>query len=110
LKRRTLFIAIAMAKPTSIKLPAVVLVTRRSTYAVDAEACVATWTATSLAKIAEEDSAHVRDLVRRQLKDVMPLMFSSSSPIAEPVLAEVKLVFGFASIRVIVQMLPELAA
>lgn len=96
-----------MAKATSVKLPAIVLVTRRSTYDADAGACVAAWAATSLARVGEEDAAHVRDLVRRQVKDVMPLMFISSTPAVEPALAEVKLAFGFASVRVIVQVLPE---
>ena len=99
-----------MVRATSVKLPAIVLVPRRSTYAADAEACVASWTATSLSRLGDEDSAHVRDLVRRQVGDVMPLMFSSSSPAVEPALAEVKLAFGFASVRVIVQMLPEASA
>ncbi len=37
----------------------------------------------------------------------MPLMFISSTPAVEPALAEVKLAFGFASVRVVVQVLPE---
>ena len=90
-------------------LPAVVLVTRRSTYFTDADACLATWldsSRPSLARINDAETAELACvLVRGQVKDVMPLMFTL--PILEPTLAEIELKFGCSSVRVIVQLLPE---
>ena len=89
-------------------LPAVVLVTRRSTYAADADACLATWleaSRPSLARTSSDFPELAGLLVRAQVEDVMPLMFTL--PILEPTLAEIELKFGCSSVRVIVQLLPE---
>ena len=90
-------------------LPAVVLVTRRSTYAADADACLATWLEASRPSLARTSTSTCPELagilVRAQVEDVMPLMFTL--PILEPTLAEMEFKFGDASVRVIVQLLPE---
>ena len=92
-------------------LPAVVLVTRRSTYDADADACLVTWAEASrpsLARMIDTETAQLASvIVRSQVEDVMPLMFTL--PIVEPTLAEVELKFWYASIRIIVQLLPEVA-
>ena len=88
-----------------VKMPEVVLVTRRSSYDTDADACVAAWIAASRASLdGLEDGDAMCDLVRGQIKTVMPKMFID--PIVEPVLAEAELNFYYASIRFIVQLLP----
>ena len=96
----------------NVELPAVVLVTRKSTYDADADACISTWVASSRASLGRMDgceySALACELVRGQVKDVMPLMFNPSKPILEPTLAEATLSLGYASVRFIVQILPEI--
>ena len=91
-----------------IELPAFVLVSHKSTYATDAEACIATWIEASrmrLSRLDDDDTrAHVCRLVADQVKTVMPLMFSSL--IVEPTLAQADVDFGYASIRFIVQLMP----
>ena len=52
-------------------LPAVVLVTRKSTYDADADACIATWTESSgasLGSLDDETRALVCKLVKDQVK------------------------------------------
>ncbi len=97
---------------TMAALPAVVLVTRRSTYDADADACLATWldaSRPSLARMKDTETAELAGvIVRSQVEDVMPLMFTL--PIVEPTLAEVELKFWHATIRIIVQLLPERAS
>lgn len=79
--------------------------TRRSSYDADADACIAAWIAASRASLDRLENGELMcDLVRGQIKEVMPKMFID--PIVEPVLAEAELNFFYANIRFIVQLMP----
>ena len=101
-------ITTAMPSPGGIELPAFVLVSHKSTYAIDADVCIAKWIDASrmrLSRLNDDDTrAHVCRLVTEQVKTVMPLMFTNL--IVEPTLAQADVDFGYASIRFIVQLMP----